>query len=218
MSEALRRYYLKEMGIEPMIFRSERFKKYNLNSVAFAVSNCVRCPLHKSRKQTVFSRGHSDAILMIITDPPNIHEEQAGFPLLGKASSLLIKMLSSIGLSEGDVYITPVLKCKPPNSHLLTGEEVKQCSHHLQEQIISIAPQLILVLGHFAAQSVLHLTESLLNMRGIQHDLYGVPVIVSHHPDDLLHYPLSKREAYDDFMMVLQHLNSSRPSTIVSNG
>ena len=206
MSYNLQQYYLQQMGIETWVVREPLVHKKSLAGLAEEVSSCTRCTLHQTRTQTVFARGNSKANLMIIGEAPGLHEDQQGLPFVGKAGFLLNKMLSSIGISADDVYISNVLKCRPPDNRDPLSEEIAQCSGYLSQQIALVAPKLILAVGRFAGQFLLNVTTPLSKMRGNVYDYHGTSVIVTYHPAYLLRNPADKKNAYRDLLMIKQLL------------
>lgn len=202
MSHDLRQYYLQQMGIEAWVVREDDALYKNMTQLAAEVSSCVRCPLHKTRTQTVFARGNPQAKLMIIGEAPGFHEDKQGLPFVGKAGGLLNRMISSIGLTTDDIYIANVLKCRPPNNRDPLPEEINQCCDYLAQQIAIVAPKLILAVGRFAGQFLLKATLPLNKMRGKLHEYQGTPVLVSYHPAYLLRNPVDKRNAYEDMLVV----------------
>jgi uracil-DNA glycosylase family 4 len=207
MSDELTRYYLQTMGIESWILRQETpVCEKNLVALECEVAACTRCPLHKTRTQTVFSRGNSKARLMIIGEAPGFYEDQQGLPFVGKAGSLLNQMLQSIEMSEEDVYIANVLKCRPPNNRDPATEEIEQCSSYLAQQIDYIAPSLILALGRFAGQFLLKKTLPLSQLRKTVHRYKNTPFLVSYHPAYLLRNPVDKKRAFIDLIAVKKML------------
>ena len=206
MSQQLTHYYLQQMDIETWVLRDNHTHQQNLTQLATAVSTCVRCPLHQTRTQTVFSRGEAVANLMIIGEAPGFNEDQQGMPFVGKSGMLLNRMLESIGLSTDDIYIANVLKCRPPGDRDPTSEEISQCGDYLAQQISIVAPKLILAVGRFAGQFLLKATFPLNKMRNQVHDYQGTPVLVSYHPAYLLRNPADKKNAYNDLLAVKQLL------------
>jgi DNA polymerase len=202
MSHDLRQYYLQQMGIEAWVVREDEAHYKNMTQLAAEVSSCVRCPLHKTRTQTVFARGNPEAKLMIIGEAPGFHEDKQGLPFVGKAGGLLNRMISSIGLTTDDIYIANVLKCRPPNNRDPLPEEINQCCDYLAQQIAIVAPKLILAVGRFAGQFLLKATFPLNKMRGKLHEYQGTPVLVSYHPAYLLRNPMDKKNAYEDMLVV----------------
>lgn len=202
MSHDLRHYYLQQMGIEPWVVRKSEPRQKNIAQLAAEVAACTRCPLHKTRTQTVFARGNPEAKLMIIGEAPGFHEDSQGLPFVGKAGGLLNRMIGSIGLSSDDIYIANVLKCRPPNNRDPQPDEINQCCDYLAQQIAIVSPKLILAVGRFAGQFLLKGTFPLNKMRGKVHNYQGTPVLVSYHPAYLLRNPVDKRSAYMDMLEV----------------
>lgn len=206
----LKHYYLQHMGIEPWVLREKNTPALpaacNLDTLAATVSTCTLCPLHKTRTQTVFSKGNPSANLMIIGEAPGIYEDKEGLPFVGKAGKLLDKMLKSINLSEDDAYIANVLKCRPPNNRDPQTEEVSLCSSYLKQQIELIQPKLILALGRFAGQFLLNQPLTLAKMRDHLHEHQSIPVIVTYHPAYLLRNPKDKKKAYLDLLRAQSYL------------
>lgn len=207
MTDALSNYYLQTMGIDIWVRRdSVPTSKNYLSDLATEVSNCQRCSLHKTRTQTVFSRGNPKAKLMIIGEAPGFYEDQQGKPFVGKAGRLLDKMMHSIGMSEDDFYIANVLKCRPPENRDPSPEEIKQCSSFLACQIKQIQPNLILALGRFAGQFLLDKQLPLKELRNTIHYYDAIPFIVSFHPAYLLRNPSDKKKAYIDLLQASNFL------------
>jgi len=205
--EELARYYLQTMGIETWVMRKPSPSCENhLRILAQEVAGCSRCPLHKTRAQTVFSRGNPKAKLMIIGEAPGFYEDQQGLPFVGKAGNLLNQMLQSVGMNENDVYIANVLKCRPPNNRDPAIEEIEQCSSYLAQQIDYISPTLILALGRFAGQFLLKKQLPLNKLRKALHRYNGIPFMVSYHPAYLLRNPIDKRKAFEDLTKLKQIL------------
>ncbi|MCW8397963.1 uracil-DNA glycosylase [Legionella sp. PATHC038] len=203
MSDPLNRYYLQVMGIDLWERRSSHPScEQGLSALAKEVAACTRCSLHKTRTQTVFFRGSSNAKLMIIGEAPGFYEDQQGLPFVGKAGSLLNQMLQSIEMQEHDVYIANVLKCRPPNNRDPQMEEITQCSSYLARQIELIQPHLILALGRFAGQFLLNQPLPLKQLRNSLHHYNNIPFIVSYHPAYLLRNPADKKKAYLDLLTV----------------
>lgn len=197
------RYYLQQMGIMLWELRTKQYVMDDeLAALERSVSNCTRCVLHKDRTQTVFARGNSKASLMIIGEAPGFHEDKQGLPFVGRAGGLLNNMLSSIQLSDNDVYIANVLKCRPPENRDPNSEEITQCSTHLTQQITLIKPKLILAVGRFAGQFLLNKSIPMNKMRQQPHQFQGIPVVVSYHPAYLLRNPREKKYAYQDLLQV----------------
>ncbi len=159
------------------------------------VANCTACGLCRSRSQTVFGVGSRTAPWLFIGEAPGAEEDARGEPFVGQAGRLLDNMLAAAGLGrerEGDgaVYIANVLKCRPPGNRNPEPPEVATCAPFLHRQIALLAPRIIVVMGRFAAQSLLQTDASIASLRGRVHDYardgLRCPVIVTYHPAYLL--------------------------------
>lgn len=179
------------------------------------VANCTACPLHATRKQTVFGVGNQSARLMVIGEAPGASEDEQGEPFVGRAGKLLTAMLHAIGLNRHDVYIANILKCRPPNNRDPLAAEVKTCTRFLDQQIALVQPSLLLAVGRIAAHYLLNTKSALESLRGRTHT-YGtqaVPLIVTYHPAYLLRSPGDKKKAFIDLQFVQKNLNHSSGET-----
>jgi DNA polymerase len=177
-----------------------------------SVASCQACDLCKSRKNTVFGVGDTQARWLVVGEAPGENEDLQGEPFVGQAGRLLDNMLKAVGLSrsatgEQGVYIANVLKCRPPANRNPLPAEMAQCAPYLQRQVELLQPKIILALGRFAAQSLLHAsvpdvaTVPLGRLRGQVHQYQGVPVVVSYHPAYLLRTPQDKAKSWADLCL-----------------
>ena len=115
-------------------------------------SGCVRCPLHQGRYRVVFGNGNADADLMFVGEGPGQQEDIQGLPFVGRAGKLLDQLLDEIGLSRGEVWVSNVVRCRPPGNRDPQPEEIAACRSYTDRQIELIEPRLICSLGKFAMQ------------------------------------------------------------------
>ncbi|CAD6878308.1 Uracil-DNA glycosylase, family 4 (EC 3.2.2.27) [Methylomonas albis] len=169
----------------------------------YEVSLCRACSLCETRTQTVFGVGNKHATWMLIGEAPGQNEDLQGEPFVGKAGQLLTEMLRAMGLKREEVYIANMLKCRPPNNRDPQAEEVAACNGFLQQQIELIQPKIILAVGRIAAQNLLDTQQPLAKLRGVQHQLHNIPLIVIHHPAYLLRSLLEKAKAWSDLQFAL---------------
>jgi DNA polymerase len=165
-----------------------------------AVENCTACALHRSRTQTVFGVGNRSAEWLFIGEAPGAEEDRRGEPFVGRAGQLLNAMLRAIGLEREQVYITNILKSRPPKNRDPRPEEVAACTPFLRRQIALIKPRIIVALGRIAAQHLLNTDASLGRLRGRTH-IYEdtrIPVVATYHPAYLLRNPAGKAKAWQD--------------------
>ncbi|MFH1058493.1 MAG: uracil-DNA glycosylase [Pseudomonadota bacterium] len=170
----------------------------SLTSVRTELGECIRCGLSQARRHIVFGTGPQDARVMLIGEAPGEKEDERGEPFVGPAGHLLDKMLAAMGLGRAEVYITNLVKCRPPNNRDPRPEEAAACRPFLEGQLAAIAPRAILTLGRPAAQALLATDAPISALRGRWHDLGGIPLLPTFHPAFLLRSPERKAEAYAD--------------------
>lgn len=170
-----------------------------LNELEALIKDCQKCRLGATRTKFVFGKGNPNAKVMVIGEAPGADEDAAGEPFIGRAGQLLTKMLQAIKFEREDVFITNILKSRPPNNRDPKPDEVEACEPYLWKQILTIRPKLILCMGRIAAVSLLKGKETALGkMRGNVYDYYGVKVMATYHPAALLRNPDWKRPAWED--------------------
>jgi DNA polymerase len=159
-------------------------------------------PIDAARTRAVLGDGSPTADLMLIGEAPGADEDRQGLPFVGRAGRLLTQILNAIGLERSDVYITNVVKSRPPNNRDPLPEEVEAHLPILYRQISIIKPRLILALGRISATTLLGRTASISSMRGTFHDFHGIPLVVTYHPAALLRDPKWKRPTWEDVQML----------------
>jgi DNA polymerase len=196
-----------------------------------AVAGCRACMLCQGRKNTVFGVGPAlptgaapQVDWLIVGEAPGENEDLAGEPFVGQAGKLLDNMLQAMKLQRGSdaatpkagvsksIFITNVLKCRPPANRNPEPAEVAQCEPYLKRQVELLQPKIILALGKFAAQSLLQDSVPevhkipLGKLRGQVFRYLGVPVVVSYHPAYLLRSLGDKAKAWDDLCLAMDVL------------
>ena len=170
-----------------------------------AVAGCVACPLHHSRRRTVFGAGARDAGWMVIGEGPGANEDRQGEPFVGRAGRLLGAMLFAVGLSREEVFITNTVKCRPPGNRDPEPAETERCGPFLDRQIELVEPRVILAVGRVAAQAILDTGAPLGRLRGREHPYprggRRIPVVATYHPAYLLRTPTAKRFAWEDLCL-----------------
>jgi len=126
-----------------------------LEKISLEIKNCNKCPLYKSRKNAVPGEGNWRNKIMFIGEAPGFNEDEQGRPFVGRAGKLLEEFLTSIGKKREEVFITNVVKCRPPNNRQPEEEEIKICtSLYLDKQIELIKPKLMVCLGNVSASYI----------------------------------------------------------------
>ncbi|USS40381.1 uracil-DNA glycosylase [Thermococcus aggregans] len=171
------------------------------------IKTCKKCPLGELRTNAVLGSGSYDAKIMFVGEAPGYWEDQKGLPFVGRAGKVLDELLASIGLKREDVYITNVVKCRPPNNRDPTEEEINACSPYLDKQIDIIRPRIIVPLGRHSMAYILKKfgfePEPISKIHGKVFEartLFGKIIIVPmYHPAVALYKPQLREELEKDF-------------------
>jgi DNA polymerase len=194
----------------PADARMARIARLDFDAFADDVSACTACGLCRTRTRAVPGVGDARAEWMFIGEAPGAEEDARGEPFVGQAGRLLDNMLAAIGLDRRKgVYITNVLKCRPPNNRTPEPLEVDACRPYLERQIDLISPRLIVALGRSAASTLLNVDASIASLRGRVHRLHGRPLIVTYHPAYLLRNLPDKAKAWEDLLFARRVLRGA---------
>ncbi len=169
------------------------------------VRDCAACKLRAGCTQTVFGVGDEQADWLFVGEGPGADEDAQGEPFVGQAGKLLDNMLAAIQLKRGhSVYITNIVKCRPPGNRTPHVDEITQCLPYLERQIRLLQPKLIVALGNVAATALLGKEAALDSLRGQLHDYRSIPLIVTYHPAYLLRAPPDKAKAWQDLRLAVE--------------
>ncbi len=182
-----------------------------LAQVRAAMGECTRCPLHQARRNIVFGKGAENAELVFIGEGPGAEEDRQGLPFVGRAGKLLDRMLAAVGLRTSQVYITNIVKCRPPGNRDPQAGEVAACRPFLEEQVRAVGPKIICTLGKPAANTLLGNQAPISALRGNWHRFNEVPVLPMFHPAFLLRQPERKGQAYQDLKALVKALGQGPP-------
>ncbi len=164
-----------------------------------SVARCTACSLCQARTKTVFGVGEQNADWLCVGEAPGVEEDVKGEPFVGPAGKLLDNMLGAINLKRGkNIYITNIVKCRPPGNRNPGPSEAQQCEPYLTRQIELIKPKLIIALGKVAAQNLLNTGATIASLRGKLHEYSGIPLIVTYHPAYLLRIQPDKAKVWED--------------------
>lgn len=158
-------------------------KKERLDGLARQTGECLDCELAGGRTRLVFGDGNPDARLMFVGEAPGYHEDQQGLPFVGQAGKLLARMLKRIGMTREDVFITNVIKCRPPGNRDPLPAEIEACQGVLERQIEIIRPTVICSLGNFATRLLSGQPDGISRVHGQPRPLPG-------HEDSIILYPV----------------------------
>jgi len=169
--------------------KSPDLSKLSYEEVKAIAEKCKRCPLHKGRTKVVFGHGPVPCNLMLIGEGPGGEEDLQGLPFVGRAGQLLTKIFESVNIDrEKEVYITNIVKCRPPGNRTPVSKEVEACNPYLEAQIREIKPKIILLAGSPATKAVLKIDKPITKVRGKWHKIPGTDISAMpiFHPSYLL--------------------------------
>ena len=178
----------------------------SLEEIGAEASGCTLCKLSEGRTNVVFGVGPPRARLMFIGEGPGRDEDLQGEPFVGRAGQMLNRIIKAMGLQREEVYIANAVKCRPPRNRNPESDELEACGPFLRRQVEAIRPEIIVLLGRVAAQSVLQTSEPLGRMRGRVHEWLGIPVVCTYHPAYLLRNPADKGKTWQDVQVVMERL------------
>jgi len=170
------------------------------------VRSCRKCALCERRTHAVPGDGASNAQVMIVGEGPGQNEDLQGLPFVGQAGKLLEQLLGSIGLHRRDVYITNIVKCRPPQNRDPLPEEVAACAPYLDRQLVLINPVLVLVLGRHALARLLPGYGGISRIHGKLVEKDGRAYVPMYHPAAALYNGLLLKTLQEDFRLVPRYV------------
>lgn len=172
--------------------------KERLNAIREELRHCKKCALSKGRRLVVPGEGPSEIQVMFIGEGPGYNEDQQGKPFVGQAGKVLDELLNAAGLKREDVFITNVVKCRPPQNRDPLPEELMSCRHYLDEQIELLNPKIIVTLGRFSMARFIE-DARIGRIHGQSFNIEGRTVVTMYHPAAALHNPALKDAMLADF-------------------
>ena len=179
----------------------------SLDAVAERIRTTYCCALCPNRTHAVPGEGNPQAKLVLIGEGPGATEDATGRPFVGQAGALLDSILEAIDVPRNSVYITNIVKCRPPQNRKPLPDEIAACIPYLHRQLELIRPKVVVALGGTAGEALLGVRKSLGELRGKVHTYNGIPLIVTYHPAALLRNPNWKKPTWDDVRIARQLLD-----------
>ena len=170
------------------------------------VRECTRCGLSGTRTNAVPGTGPCPAEIMIVGEAPGFNEDLRGLPFVGPAGKLLDTLLAGIGLRRQDVYITNVLKCRPPQNRDPMPNEAEACAPYLNWQLKLVEPKVVIVLGRHALERLLPGHGPISRVHGQMVDREGIKYVAVYHPAAALHNGSLVNDLQADFLSVRRYL------------
>ena len=179
------------------------------------IRSCIKCELYKTRKNAVPGEGSLKPKILFIGEAPGGKEDETGRPFVGAAGKLLTMLIEYIGLKREDVYITNIIKCRPPGNRDPTEMEIYTCLPYLKKQLNIIRPKLIVTLGRHAAKVIMNLAGTRFTSITKEHGIVkvvtisGMKIIVipTYHPAAALYNPAIKQLLLNDFETIKKYID-----------
>ncbi len=184
----------------------------SLEKVAAEVRGCQRCPLARTRIKAVPGDGPGDAEALFIGEGPGMQEDRVGRPFVGPAGQFLDEMLGSVQMTRSGVFVTNVVKCRPPENRDPTPDEIAACAPYLTRQIALIQPKVVVTLGKHS-MSRFFPGEQVSKIHGRLRNIGGQPVLPLYHPAAALHRAELRNTELQDFQQVPLALAAARTQT-----
>ncbi len=179
----------------------------SLSDVRHRVERCKDCVLYHSRVKAVPGEGPENASIMFIGEGPGFHENQQGKPFVGQAGKFLDELLANAGVKREEVFITNVVKCRPPGNRDPQPEELEACRKYLDRQIELINPQIIVTLGRFSMAKFFGAVK-ISQIHGKSKKIDNRLIVAMYHPAAALHQPALKSTLLEDFSKLKIYLQN----------
>lgn len=184
----------------------------NLDELRTAALQCQNCGLCATRNNVVFGTGPADAKILLIGEGPGENEDKQGEPFVGRSGQLLDKMLAVVDLDrKKNIYITNIVKCRPPENRDPAPEEVAACLDYLREQTRILSPKIIVCLGRVSATRIIDPAFKVTKEHGRWVEKGGIHMMGTFHPAALLRNPGNKPDALEDFLSLREKIRQLCP-------
>ncbi|MGC9319156.1 MAG: uracil-DNA glycosylase [Armatimonadota bacterium] len=183
--------------------------RQRLESIHRGIQRCRKCRLHQSRTHAVPGEGPADARCMLIGEAPGAREDEQGRPFVGMSGSFLDEVLAEVGLQRGTIYITSVIKCRPPGNRNPRADELETCiGAWLWDQIEVVDPEIIVILGGVAFGALFHERATLKDVHGQVRERGGREWLITYHPASAMRFPEPKQRTREDFRRLAEMLQA----------
>ena len=179
-----------------------RLNKMTLDELKTEVEKCDKCELCKTRTKTVFGSGDEKTDLLFVGEAPGKNEDETGIPFVGRAGQLLNVFFDAVGIDREKVYITNILKCRPPQNRDPLPSEEKECIDFLHKQIEIINPKMIVCLGRISAMKLIKEDFKITKEHGVMFEYNKLPICAVYHPSALLRDPSKREDMYKDLKKI----------------
>lgn len=180
----------------------------NWEELEESIKGCNKCKLFSTRQNIVFGVGNKNTKIMFIGEGPGADEDRLGEPFVGRAGKLMDKAFQIVGLNRDEIYITNIVKCRPPGNRNPEEDECQACMNYLRNQVMLIKPQIIVLLGSVALKHILGKEYGITASRGKWVEKKGIKYMPTWHPAALLRDETKKIDFIKDLMQVMKELDA----------
>ena len=177
-------------------------KASQLKDLEYKAKQCRNCHLRSGCSGVVFGEGNIDSPVMFVGEGPGQTEDELGRPFVGKAGQLLDKILAAAEMPRETVYITNIVKCRPPGNRTPNMEEMQACLPWLRQQFAILRPRFMVLLGLAATHGILDPGLKMGQSHGHWFERGGVLILPTYHPAAILRNPSLRRPAWEDFQLI----------------
>lgn len=182
-----------------------------IETLRTACNRCRTCPLCETRTKVVFGEGCQPADILFVGEAPGAREDEAGQPFIGRSGQLMTRMMEEAGIPRASVYITSVVKCRPPENRDPSLRELDLCQHWLEEQIRLLNPKIIVCIGRISAGRLIFKNFKVSKDHGRFFQKNGRILVGLYHPAALLRTPSLKEVAQADYLRLKSFLDGATP-------
>ena len=180
----------------------------NWEELEESIKGCNKCKLFSTRQNIVFGVGNKNTKIMFIGEGPGADEDRLGEPFVGRAGKLMDKAFQIVRINRDEIYITNIVKCRPPGNRNPEEDECQACMNYLRNQVMLIKPQMIVLLGSVALKHILGKEYGITASRGKWVEKKGIKYMPTWHPAALLRDETKKIDFIKDLMQVMKELDA----------
>jgi DNA polymerase len=194
---------------------TEAERREALEAIAAEVRVCTKCRLHATRTRAVPGEGDPDTEVVFVGEGPGFNEDRLGRPFVGRAGDLLVKLLAHVGWRREDVFITNVVKCRPPDNRDPQPDEIAACAPYLRRQLAVLDPAVVVTLGRYSMATFMpgaRISQAHGTVRPVDPETGAANALVfaMYHPAAALRTPAIERDSYADIAAVPSALLDAR--------
>jgi DNA polymerase len=194
---------------------TEAERRDALEAIAAEIRVCTNCRLHATRTRAVPGEGDPDTEVVFVGEGPGFNEDRLGRPFVGRAGDLLVKLLGHVGWRREDVFITNVVKCRPPDNRDPQPDEIAACAPYLRRQLEALDPAVVVTLGRYSMATFMpgvRISQAHGTVRPVDPETGAANALVfaMYHPAAALRTPAIERDSYADIAAVPSALLDAR--------